>query len=278
VGPLKQSVLLPDQADYIECESWWEMGLETHPEATYLLYPLAVPQAVARLDLGGQAIVAGQDQLPGVCRDYFTAQQWVDFSNESVGVTIALPENPLVQLGDFHFGHNQTEFTLERAMLLGWVTNNYWETNFRAHQPGQVRARYRLTPHQGDFNEAQAHRLGLDAAYGQLVPIWQHLGELAAAPPLWPGAGSLLQLPGQNSPVLTLHVKPAKDSTGLVVRLLNASDEAQPAEIGSGLLHIVAAHQCDLLEKPLQPLEVQNGIVSLSLPPRGLVTVQLQTN
>ena len=157
-GPLKQSVFLPNFADYIECETWWEMGLETHPEATYILYPFNVPGATARLDLGGQAIVAGLDQLPGVCRDYFTAQQWVDFSNEALGVTIALPENPMVQLGDFHFGHNQAEFTLERAMLLGWVTNNYWETNFRAHQPGRVHARYRLLPRQGGFDEVKAHR------------------------------------------------------------------------------------------------------------------------
>jgi hypothetical protein len=275
VGPLHQSVFLPDQADYIECESWWDMGLESHPEATYVLYPLAVPQAVARLDLGGQAIVAEQDQLPGVCRDYFTAQQWVDFSNESVGVTIALPENPLVQLGNFHFGHNQAEFTLERAMLLGWVTNNYWETNFRAHQPGQVRARYRLIPHQGGFNEAQAHRLGLEAAHAH--PLLQHLGE-PAQPPLWPKTGALLRLPGvdsPNSPILTLHLKPAGQSPGIIVRLLNASDQDQPVEIGSGLLRLTAARRCDLLETPLEALDVQNGVVKLRAPARRVITIHL---
>ena len=44
-----------------------------------------------------------RDQIPGVCRDYFTVQQWVDFSNDALGVTIATPDNPLVQLGDFHY-------------------------------------------------------------------------------------------------------------------------------------------------------------------------------
>jgi hypothetical protein len=273
-APLKQSVFLPNFADYIECEASWEMGLETHPEGTYLLYPFNVPEAVARLDLGGQAIIAGADQIPGVCRDYFTAQGWVDFSNQEFGVTIALPENPMVQLGDFHFGHNQAEFTLERAMLLGWVTNNYWETNFRAHQPGRVHARYCLLPHQGGFDEAQAHRFGLEAAHAQ--PLLQHLGEPAAASPLWPGAGSLLQLPGSDTPILTLHVKPAHSQPGLVVRLLNASDEEQHAEIGSGLLQIVAAQQCDLLEKPLAALDIQGGVVSLTVPSRRMITVYLE--
>src|SRR6185436_2668171 len=115
-----------------------------------------------------------------------------------------MPENPMVQLGNFHFAHNQAECALERAMLLGWVTNNYWETNFRVHQPGRVRARYRLLPHQGGLDETQAHRLGLEAVNAQ--PLLQHLGEPAGTQPLLPQAGSLLQLPSSDSPVLTLHI------------------------------------------------------------------------
>jgi hypothetical protein len=275
-GPLVQSVFVPAFADYLECEAWWDMGLDAHPEATYILYPFNVAHATARLDLGGQAMVAGADQLPGVCRDYFTAQQWVDFSNEELGVTVALPENPMLQLGDFHFGHNQTDFVLERPMLLGWVTNNYWETNFRAHQPGRVRARYRILPHGGGFDETQAHRFGLEAANAQ--PLWQHLGEPPANPPLLPAAGALLRLPGSeapDSPILTLHAKPADRQAGVILRLLNASDEDQPAEIGSGWLRIVAAQQCDLLEKPLSPVDVRRGVVHLNLPARRITAVHL---
>ena len=80
-----------------------------------------------------------------------------------------------------------------------------------------------------------------------------------------------MQLPGSHSPdspILTLHVKPAERQPGLIVRLLNASNKDQQAEIGSGLLHIIGAQRCDLLEKPLEALNVQNGIVSLSVPAR----------
>ena len=135
----------------------------------------------------------GSDQLPGVCLDYFTVQGWADLSNEELGVTVAMPENPMVQLGDFHFAHNQAECALERPMLLGWVTNNYWETNFRAHQPGRVHARYRILPHSGGFDELQAHRFGLEAAHPE--PLLQHLGEAESHPPLLPETASLLRLP-----------------------------------------------------------------------------------
>ena len=221
-------------------------------------------------------MVVGSDQLPGVCRDYFTVQQWVDFSNEDLGVTIAMPENPMVQLGDFHFAHNQAEFTLERALLLGWVTNNYWETNFRAHQPGRVHARYRILPHGGGFNELQAHRFGLEAAYAQ--PLLQHLGEPERHSPVLPETGSLLRLPesfSAESPILTVHVKAAERQPGIIVRLFNASDDAQPAEIGSGFLRILSAQTCDLLEKTQGSIEVQNGTVTLNLPARRMTAVLL---
>ena len=276
VGPLKQSVFLPDTENYIECESWWDMGLDVHPEATYILYPFNVPNASARLDLGGQPMVVGSDQLPGVCLDYFTVQGWVDLSNEELGVTIATPENPMIQLGDFHFAHNQAECTLERAMLLGWVTNNYWETNFRAHQPGRVHARYRIKPYRGGFNELQAHRFGLEAAYAQ--PLFQHLGEPERHPSLLPEVGSLLRLPenvSPESPILTLHVKAAERQPGVILRLFNASDQDQPAEIGSGFLRILRAQRCDLLETPQESIEVQDGIVRFNVPARRVTAVLL---
>jgi alpha-mannosidase len=248
------------------------MGLNDHPEAAYLLFPFNIPGATARFDLGGQAVVPGEEQLPGVCRDYFTAQGWVDFSNGERGMTIALPENPMIQLGDFHFGDYQATFRLERPLLLGWVTNNYWETNFRAHQPGRVQARYRLYPYAGAFDEGQAHRRGLEAAHFDLVV--QPLGEPAVQPPTLPASGSLLRLP--EPPVLCLHTKPAKNGQGWIIRLLNASDQPQTAQLGSALLKIKAARRCGLFEEPVEELVVNKETVSVEIPARRLAVVHLE--
>src|SRR5205085_8532203 len=161
-----------------------------------------LPGAAVRLKVGGVVVEPERDQLPGVCRDYFTVQDWLDFNDGTRGVVVALPDNPLVQLGDFHFADDQQTFQLERAQLLGWVTNNYWVTNFQAAQPGRVHARYRLWPYAGPFNEARGHRCGAETAQARLVV--QHLGEPPAATTPWPAAGSLLALP--TEPVLTLQV------------------------------------------------------------------------
>lgn len=271
-GPLVQSTFLPEGGGYIDFWSHWQMGLDTHPQAAYLLYPFSLPGAVARIDLGPQALLPGAEQLPGVCRDYFTVQNWVDFSNEHMGVTVATPDNPLVQLGGFQFAENQYDFVLERPMLLGWVTNNYWETNFRAHQPGRVYARYRVHPHAGPFDESRAHRLGLEAANDSLLA--QQMGESGGSRAYRPTQGSLLALP--QPPVQVLAVKPSQGAPGVVVRLINASDAPQTAHLGSGLLRILAARTCDLLDQPTdQMLAVHGGAVELEIAPRRVAVLHL---
>ncbi|MBX2998147.1 MAG: hypothetical protein KF893_06505 [Caldilineaceae bacterium] len=270
-GVLTQRVFLPNYADWIECESWWDMGLSTHPDATYLLFPFNLPGATARYDVGGQPVIPHEEQLPGSCRDYFTVQGWVDFSSEDRGVTVAIPENPLVQLGDFHFGHFQSECHPERPLLLGWVTNNYWETNFRAHQPGRVYARYRIYPHAGGFDEAQAHRWGWEALNDE--PVVQPLCEPTIDVQPLPATGSLLRLPAP--PILAVHVKPAEDDDGIIVRLHNASDEERTAAIGSAILQIEAAQLCDLFENPVEDLTVGRGDVAFPIPARRVAVVRL---
>lgn len=270
VGKLAQRVFLPAHADWIECEAEWEMNQDPHPQATYLLFPFALPGATVRLNIAGQPVVPGQDQLPGVCRDYFTVQGWADFNNGDCGMTVALPENPMVQLGDFHFGQAQSEFVLERPLFLGWITNNYWETNFQPVQPGLVTARYRLQPYAGPFDETRAHRFGLETEHA--APLTQHFGEPGVTPPPLPASGTLLDLP--DAPVLTTQFKAADG--GVLLSLLNASDEMQTARVASALLKIGAAWRCDLFGVKAEELALSEGAVSLELLPRRAVTLHLE--
>jgi hypothetical protein len=266
-----QRVFLPDFADWVELETEWLMGQETHPEATYLAFPFALPGATARFDAGGQAVIPEADQLPGVCRDYFTAQGWVDFNDGERGVTVAVPENPMIQLGGFHFGDNEYHFDLERALLLGWVTNNYWETNFRAQQPGMVYARYRILPYEGAFDEARAHRFGLEAAHAR--PLVNHLQEPRLEGGSLPESGTLLRLP--EPPVLVVNMRRAAEGGGTLLYLLNASDAPQQATIGSGLLKIGAARRCNLFGEKIEEMTVRGGEVAPELSPRRVTAVLL---
>ncbi len=136
-----------------------------------------------------------------------------------------------------------------------------------------MQARYRIQPYAGSFDETRAHRFGAETLHE--LPVFQHMGEPLNTTGALPPTGSLMTLP--EGPVTVLHIKRAADGNGVVIRLLNASDTAQTAVIGSDLLTIQAASQCDLLERPLQDLTVENGVVTVTLPGRGLATIQCRS-
>ena len=270
IGKICQRTFLPDNSDQIEFQSEWQMSTTIHPEATYLLFPFNIPNAQAHFDIGGMPVRPHLDQLAGSCRDYFTVQGWVDFNNGRHGVTIATPENPMVQLGDFHFAHNQQEVNLERAMFLGWVTNNYWETNFPGMQPGTVTARYVIRPYEGDFNESRAHRFASESEHSR--PLIQHLGE-PAAPEQLPASGTLLHLP--QPPILTLNMR--TDSDAIAITLFNASDEVHTAKIQSGTLSIVKATACSLFGEADESIPVEDKSISIEIQPRRIRVIHLIT-
>jgi alpha-mannosidase len=269
VGQLCQRVLLPHDADHIECQSEWQMGLTAHPEATYLLFPFDLPNAQARFDVGGVPVRPHSDQLPGVCRDYFTVQGWVDFNNGDLGVTIATPDNPLIQLGDFEFGHNRSDCAIERALLLGWVTNNYWETNFPAYQPGTVTARYHILPYAGAFDETRAQRFAAEVAHAR--PLVQHMGEAPLAQSL-PVSGTLLHLPEPPISVMSL----SRTGDGIALTLFNASGETQSTKIESALVSIQHAWHCDLFGQVTGELPVNDQSVAVDIEARRLVTLKIE--
>jgi len=269
IGKIFQRTFIPDNGDAIEFQSEWQMGTTIHPEATYLLFPFNIPNAQARFDIGGVPVRPYLDQIPGSCHDYFTVQGWVDFNNGERGITIATPENPMVQLGDFHFAHNQQNINLERAMFLGWVTNNYWETNFPGAQPGVVTARYAILPYAGGFDESRAHQFASASEHSR--PLITHLGELSA-PELLPASGTLLHLP--QHPTLTLNLRAAPEG-GAMLTLFNASDVPQVATVSSGIIQIESAQHCDLFGNQLKTLNVNNGSVEVSIAPRQTMTLKL---
>jgi hypothetical protein len=176
----------------------------------------------------------------------------------------------MVQLGDFHFAHDQQDITLERSMFLGWVTNNYWETNFPGAQPGTVTARYAILPYAGDFDESRAHQFASESEHSR--PLITHLGEPAASD-LLPASGTLLHLP--TLPILTLSLR-ATPEHGATLTLFNASDEQQTATVANGLIHIESVHRCDLFGTQLESLTVNHGTVEITIAPRQTMTLAIR--
>ncbi len=73
-----------------------------------------------------------------------------------------------------------------------------------------------------------------------------------------------------NPDVLVSAIKPASRGRGVIVRLYALPVPESPVRMRTGCLRAVKATLCDARERDLQPLEVKDGSVLLTLP--GTVT------
>lgn len=278
-------MLVPRTGRAVIVEASWVMDQTTHPEATYLAFPFNVPDPNAYVDVGDMAMETGADQLEGSVYDYYTAQRWVEVANDDRGVTVGTPINPMVQFGDFSFAENAEDGAIDEGTVLGWVTNTYWETNFRASQPGLVRARYHLTPHSGPFDETAAHRRGLEAEFAEL-DVQSMEESLVSDPPLEAEA-SLLLLP--EPPIVVqrlrtaaeddgvLHPAGGSNRDGVLCTLHNTADELREASVGAGAVSFDRASRVSYLGgEELEELPVENGGVTVTLESRETVVLHLE--
>lgn len=282
-------MVFPRDGDEIVVDAQWDMGLETHPESTYLMFPFSLDDPTPRFDVGGEAVQIDEDQLPESVQDYVTVQKWAALDNDDRGMVVGCPLNPMVQFGDARFGDDERSLSLDRGHLRGWITNNYWDTNFRAHQPGVVQARYHLVPHDGAFDESFAHQRGSEAELWE--PLAQTAGETPVSEPPLESAGQLLDLP--SPPTLVQQVRPTggdeggtwpgyattgdAESADMLVLLKNASDERRTATIGSAALNIAEAERRTPLGGPTEgDLLIADGLVNVDLDPRETVAVALE--
>jgi alpha-mannosidase len=232
-------------------------------ESVHIAFPFNVPGGTVRVDLGYGVIRPEADQLAGGCRDYLSAQRWVDVANQDCGVLCTVNEAPLVEIGNLH-----TELPNSRNLdwkavqapsttIYSYVMNNYWYTNYKADQAGVSSYRYSLHPH-ALFHEADAARRGMEASQPLVVhPVVQ--GE-AKHP-------SLLTVSAKN--VLVSALYPCAGGKGSIVRLYNAGGQQEETTI-------VPA---DPLKSVFMsdPSEVRGEKVQrISMPPHGIVTLRIE--
>ncbi|MBE0558902.1 MAG: hypothetical protein IH628_16870, partial [Proteobacteria bacterium] len=144
-------------------------------ESVYFRFSFDIPNPVTRLDLGWGVIRPELDQLPGSCKDYFSVQRSVDVSGSDRGVTWSTVEAPLVELGQItdETHHNDgpggwKTTTGSSSVLLSFVMNNYWHTNYKADQEGQSTFHYAIRPH-GGYDPLSAYRFGVERNQPLLV-------------------------------------------------------------------------------------------------------------
>ena len=242
-GPLVASLLIESEApgcnhlsrevrlvaglDYVEIFDTLDKTNIYEKEAVHLAFPFNVPGGTVRMDTPFAVVRPEDDQLTGACKNYFTVQRWVDVSNDASGVTWAMADTPLIQVGGITndpVAVGWIESLEPSTTLIAYVMNNYWETNYKASQDGPTLFRYALRPNNG-YDPAAAQRFGIGFSQPLLaVPVAMN----AQVPEP--------RLRVTPDTVIATVLKPGDDGQSDILRLFNTSDQPCDAEIDwSGL-------------------------------------------
>jgi alpha-mannosidase len=117
----------------------------TDPEAVYIPFPFGLDNAEFHCEVAGGSMVPGRDQIEGSSSDWRGIQNFVSLKNDHAQIIMTSPEIPLVQLGDINLGKFARVAKPTSSTVYSWVLNNYWTTNFRAYQEGELKWSYGIT-------------------------------------------------------------------------------------------------------------------------------------
>ncbi|HJC25446.1 MAG TPA: hypothetical protein H9761_17400 [Candidatus Eisenbergiella merdavium] len=252
-----------------------ELGMkkmpETAPVGIYFTIPLALSEDWDCVyDTMDTFVRLDEEQLGNVCRDYLTVDRTISMFDEKGGVTLACPDAPMVQAGDFHFGRENRRIERRKnPLLLAWVSNNYWDTNFAASQDGRLNFRYELTPFV-EFDKKEAYRAGLKAADPCAV------GAAIRCPEETERQLLFCESKGEDKNVMPVLIRPQYDGKGLLIGVMNFGVQKEKCVLRTKIDRPIRyAARTDLQGKTRQELAVEKGMTSLEVPARGLVFLRL---
>ncbi|MBK7107065.1 MAG: glycosyl hydrolase family 38 [Ignavibacteriae bacterium] len=133
----------------------------TNPEAVYIAFPFTLQNSKINFEAQGGIVEPGKDQIPGTSTDWNIIQNFASIKNDETQIIFSSNDIPLVHLGGLNIGEFNYVAKLENSHIYSWVLNNYWVTNFRASQDGELKWSYSLTSVNTKTNE-KSYKFGYE--------------------------------------------------------------------------------------------------------------------
>jgi len=147
-----------DDLPWVDLRYTLEKMPNPEAEALYVAFPLSPPitdhgsPITVHLDTPGAVLRPGLDQVPGTATDWHSLQHYFAVAGAEQTVVVASPDIPLVQVNGINTGKWQETLPPHNGLVMSWVMNNYWFTNFPAAQGGGFAWRYRVLAASGGFD------------------------------------------------------------------------------------------------------------------------------
>jgi len=168
----------------------------TDPEALYVAFPFALEQGKLLFEAQGGLVQPGENQLPGTATDWNAVQNFACVRSPDAQVVLVSDQVPLMQFGGINTGRFTEGATPASQQIFSWVLNNYWTTNFRASQEGEMSWQYAITSGR-DTSNGSATQFGWGARIpfvSRVLPKGSAASSGVATRSAWPLAPSSLLL------------------------------------------------------------------------------------
>jgi hypothetical protein len=235
-------------------------------EAGYFVFPFGLnnPDAAhAFIELPYGIVEADTEQMPGACREWYCVNTFAAVSNGTGSAYVAAPDAPLFCIGDINRGRWPNRLNGNRHVLYAYVFNNYWHTNYKASQGGDIRCAFSVRLSDAPFDPLAATHFGwarvLDMTPGRTgaVAIDRHSG---------PAKQSFVSL--DKGPVVLSELLPV--GSGVMARLYNPTHNAAQTSITIRGIKPKSVLATDLIGQNGIPLDKDGKVIVRA---RGIATL-----
>jgi hypothetical protein len=233
-----------------------------HEEAVDIGFNLKVPDEAIRYDTPWAVVNPRKNLIPNSNNNVFPVCRWVDESGKNMGVTLATPDVPMLEIGRITLPN----WTYKGMVGWGgpWLThparggtlylqlyNNYWETGWNAWEKGPMTFRYSLRAHRA-YRQVAAEHFGIDAGQPLIaVPVRQDFRDVRF-PLRW-----------DNSHVILAGCHPLNGGSGYLVRLFNVSRKSARVALSWRGHRKLTVARCGLFGRHRRPQSRQFTIVPM---------------
>ena len=209
----------------------------TSPEGVFVAFPFQIgDNSHLAFDVQGGTVYPGINQLEGTAADWNVVQNFASVKNDEAQILFSSNDVPLVQFGAINTGRFYYKHQPQKPHIYSWVLNNYWTTNFKASQQGEMKWRYQLTS-SSDVSNSFATRFG----WGNRVPMLARIippGTPDSAKPTF--SASLIDFDLPN--LLLVNAIPSSSGDGVLLHLRETEGDHAILDV-PGLLRQTGASQ-----------------------------------
>lgn len=240
-------------------------------EGGYFAFPFGMntpDSATAYVELPYGIIAADQEQMPGACREWYTVNTFAAVGNAAQSAIVTAPDTPLFTVGDVNRGLWPNRNRGNRHVLFAYVYNNYWHTNYKASQGGDIRCAFSVSLAETPFDPVFATCFGWGRTLDLTPDSHNAVRKLQPA-----GAPTQSLVTLDEGSVLLSELLSLDSGKRVLARLYNPGFSPAETHLSLPGVTLTGIQRTDLFGENGAPLSLNEAI---GVPARGIVTVVLQ--